>query len=286
MSMINAALVAYMAASIAYIVKEIWQHWTLRYYATGILAVGFVLNGIIVIARWIESGHAPFANLYESLIFYALCIACVYLFLEAIYKIRIVGALASVMALLVIAYASLQDATIKPLMPALQSNWLTVHVITYFIGYAAFGISFITSIVYLVVRLFANKQATTTPETEDISAGTPRTFDKLSYQIVALGFPFLTLGLITGAVWAKSAWGDYWSWDPKETWSLITWLVYLAYLHLPLVLPRMKNLNKAKIPVIQSILLLVAFGIVAFTYLGMQYLPTASESDHIYGAKE
>ncbi|MGR3310043.1 MAG: c-type cytochrome biogenesis protein CcsB [Candidatus Brocadiales bacterium] len=285
MSMINAALVAYMAASIAYIVKEIWQHWTLRYYATGIFAAGFVLNGIIVIRRWIESGHAPFANLYESLIFYALCIALVYLFLEAIYKIRIVGALASVMALLVIAYASLQDTTIKPLMPALQSNWLTVHVVTYFIGYAAFGISFITSIVFLVVRLFANKQATTNPETADTSIGTPRTFDKLSYQIVALGFPFLTLGLITGAVWAKSAWGDYWSWDPKETWSLITWLVYLIYLHLPLVLPRMKNLNKAKIPIIQSVCLLIAFGIVAFTYLGMHYLPSASESDHIYGAK-
>lgn len=277
MSIVNATLVAYMAASIAYIVKEIWPHRTMRYYATGILGTGFILNGIIVIARWIEAGHAPFANLYESLIFYAFCIAFVYLFLEAIYKIRIVGALASVLALLVLAYASLQDPTIKPLMPALQSNWLTVHVITYFIGYAAFGISFVTSIVYLVARPFA-KQTSKNPETV---GGTPITFDKLSYQIVALGFPFLTLGLITGAVWAKSAWGDYWSWDPKETWSLITWLVYLTYLHLPLALPR-TNINKAKIPIIQSVSLLIAFGIVAFTYLGMHYLPSAAESDHIY----
>lgn len=284
MSIINAALIAYMAASIAYIVKEVWRHQTIRFYATGILGAAFILNGIVVIGRWIESGHAPLANLYESLVFYALCISFVYLILEAVYRFRVVGALASVMALLVLAYASLQDETVKPLMPALQSNWLTVHVITYFIGYAAFGISFITSIVFLVVRPFA-KQATANPETADALSGTPGTFDKLSYQIVALGFPFLTLGLITGAVWAKKAWGDYWSWDPKETWSLITWLVYLAYLHLPLVLPRMKNLNKAKIPIIQCVCLLIAFGVVAFTYLGLSYLPSASESEHIYGAK-
>ncbi len=283
MSIINAALIAYMAAAITYIVKEVWRHRAIRFYATGIFGVAFILNGIMVIARWIESGHAPFANLYESLVFYALCVTFVYLILEAVYKFRVVGALASVLALLSLAYASMQDETIRPLMPALQSNWLTVHVITYFIGYAAFGISFITSIVFLVVRSFT-RQPVSNPETADASTGTPRTFDKLGYQIVAFGFPFLTLGMITGAVWAKKAWGDYWSWDPKETWSLITWLVYLAYLHLPLVLPRM-NLKKAKIPIIQSVCLLIAFGVVAFTYLGLSYLPSASESEHIYGAK-
>jgi cytochrome c-type biogenesis protein CcsB len=281
--MINATLVAYFAASIAYIVKEIWRYQNIKYCATGIFAAALILNGIMVIGRWIESGHAPFSNLYESLVFYALCITAVYLGLEAFYRIRVVGALASVMAMLVIAYASMQDETIKPLMPALQSNWLTVHVITYFIGYAAFGISFMTSIVYLIVRPFSRRTADSS-ETADDEIMTPGKFDKLGYQLVALGFPFLTLGLITGAVWAKSAWGDYWSWDPKETWSLITWLVYLAYLHLPLVLPRM-NLKKTKIPVIQCVCLLIAFGVVAFTYLGMHYLPSASESDHIYGAK-
>lgn len=283
MSIINAALIAYMAASIAYIVKEIWRHQSIRYCATGIFCAGLVLNGIMVIGRWIESGHAPFANLYESLVFYALCITAVYLGLEVFYRFRVVGALASVMAMLVLAYASMQDETIRPLMPALQSNWLTVHVITYFIGYAAFGISFMTSIVYLVARPFI-KQAASNPETADDETVTPGKFDKLGYQLVALGFPFLTLGLITGAVWAKKAWGDYWSWDPKETWSLITWLVYLAYLHLPLVLPKM-NLKRTKIPVIQSVCLLIAFSVVAFTYLGLSYLPSASESEHIYGAK-
>lgn len=282
MSIINAALVAYMAAVIAYIVKEVWNPRTIRFYATGIFGTALILNGIMVISRWIQSGHAPFANLYESLVFYSLCIAAVYIGLEAAYRFRVVGALASVMALLVLAYASMQDETIRPLMPALQSNWLTVHVITYFIGYAAFGISFITSIVYLIVRPFSKDTAKKT-ETENDEM-TPRKFDKLGYQLVALGFPFLTLGMITGAVWAKKAWGDYWSWDPKETWSLITWLVYLAYLHLPLVLPKM-NLKKTKIPVIQSVCLLIAFSIVAFTYLGLSYLPSASESEHIYGAK-
>ena len=109
-------------------------------------------------------------------------------------------------------------------------------------------------------------------------------FEKLSYKIVAFGFPFLTLGLVTGAVWANKAWGTYWSWDPKETWSLITWLIYLGYLHLPLALPRM-NIDKAKIPLIQSTCLVLAFLAVVFTYLGLAYLPSASDSEHIYGNK-
>jgi cytochrome c-type biogenesis protein CcsB len=271
---INVALLAFIVASVACVMKEIWKPDIIRRAALAIFIIGFALNTVLVINRWMEAGHAPFSNLYESLIFYAWSVGLVYLILEYMYNLRIVGALAAVMIMLTLLYASTSDETIRPLMPALQSNWLTVHVITYFIGYAALGISFLTAILFLVGR--------TRPSGTLIAADSGIDFGNLSYKIVAFGFPFLTLGMVTGAVWANKAWGTYWSWDPKETWSLITWLIYLVYLHSPLVLPKMQMISKEKRPVIQSICLIVAFLAVVFTYLGLSYLPSAADSAHVY----
>ena len=283
MSIINITLIVYVIASIAYIAREIWRSISARWVSIGLLILAFCLNLTMVAKRSIEAGHPPFSNLYESLIFYACCTAFVYLIFEFIYNFRVVGALASVLAMLILLYATLQDDTIRPIMPALKSNWMLVHVVTYMIGYAAFGISFVTSIIFLVVKPFA-KKGKETKDAGDEREILPRNFDKLSYKIVAFGFPFLTLGMVTGAVWAKKAWGDYWSWDPKETWSLITWLAYLVYLHTPLILPKM-NINKSRSSVILAFWLLFAFGIVNFTFIGLNYLQSAADSEHIYGSQ-
>ncbi len=283
MSLINLTLIVYVISSIVYIAREIWRNVGTKWVSIGLLVLAFCLNLSLVIHRSVVAGHPPFSNLYESLVFYACCTAFVYIIFEFVYNFRIVGAMASVLAMLILLYATLQDDTIRPIMPALKSNWMLVHVITYMIGYAAFGISFVTSIIFLVVKPFAKKgkDAGDSADTREIL---PRNFDKLSYKIVAFGFPFLTLGMVTGAVWAKKAWGDYWSWDPKETWSLITWLAYLVYLHTPLVLPKMK-ISKAKASVVLAIWLLISFGIVNFTFMGLNYLPSAADSEHIYGSK-
>ena len=281
MSLINMTLIVYVIASIAYIAREIWLSSSTRWVSLGLLILAFCLNLTMVIKRSVEAGHPPFSNLYESLIFYACCTAFVYIIFEFVYNFRVVGAMAAVLAMLILLYATLQDDSIRPIMPALKSNWMLVHVITYMLGYAAFGISFVTSIIFLVVKPFAKKETKGTADEKEIL---PRNFDKLSYKIVAFGFPFLTLGMVTGAVWAKKAWGDYWSWDPKETWSLITWLAYLVYLHTPLVLPKM-NINKSKAAVILSFWLLFAFAIVNFTFVGLNYLPSAADSEHIYGSQ-
>ncbi len=280
MSLMNITLIVYIIASIAYIVREIWRSAGTKWVSLGFLILAFCFNLTMVATRSIEAGHPPFSNLYESLVFYACCTSFIYIIFEFVYNFRVVGALASILAMLILFYATLQDETIRPIMPALKSNWMLIHVVTYMLGYAAFGISFVTSIIYLVVKPFAKRGEAVQEGTEIL----PRNFDKLSYKIVAFGFPFLTLGMITGAVWAKKAWGDYWSWDPKETWSLITWLAYLVYLHTPLILPKM-NINKAKASVILSIWLLVSFGIVNFTFMGLSYLPSAADSEHIYGSK-
>jgi len=151
---------------------------------------------------------------------------------------------------------------IRPLLPALQSNWLTVHVITSFLGYAAFAVAFSASIIYLLFERFKGTF-------ENIKADL---FDEINYRSVTFGFVMLTLGIITGAAWANYAWGSYWSWDPKETWSLITWLVYAAFLH-----SRFIAGWKGKKTAIISI---VGFLVTLFCYLGVNLLLSGL---HSYG---
>ena len=138
----------------------------------------------------------------------------VYLILEKISEFKFLGVPVSLSAILILGYTSILDKSMKPLMPALKSNWITIHVISYFMGYAGLLIAFIVSLIYLSAR--------------QRDAAFAKKMDGLSYRMVSFAFPFLTIGLTTGAVWAKNAWGRYWSWDPKETWALITWLIYAA----------------------------------------------------------
>lgn len=284
---------AFIAAFIIFIVREIFKRGYLRIVSVAFFFAALVLNSIVVYNRWREAGHAPFSNLYESLIFFAWAIALVFSIMDIITlalrypvgsRLGVIGAIQSLLGLSMIGYAAFgTDDTIRPLMPALQSNWMTIHVTTYFVGYAALSVSFAAGIVYLIVR--AIKGETKTGEaTANGGVAQSITYDKLGYIAVSIGFPFLTLGLISGAVWAKQAWGTYWSWDPKETWSLITWLFYLVYLHLPFAIPRL-NIKRTAWPMLLSLALIIAFPTVLFTYLGLNYLPSASDSVHIYGTK-
>ncbi|NTU47608.1 MAG: c-type cytochrome biogenesis protein CcsB [Syntrophobacteraceae bacterium] len=233
----------------------------------GLVTLGIQTAGIVL--RWIESyqmgyGHAPLSNLYESLVFAAWAIILIYLTLELRTKQRVLGVLPTLFALLAMAYASFSkgiDSSIQPLLPALKSNWLIAHVITCFLGYAAFAVSTGISIVYLIQR--AQKA---NPHPTGIFAMLPsqRELDEFNYQMVLFGFLWLSLGIITGSVWANSAWGTYWSWDPKETWSLITWLIYAALLHAR----TMQGWRGKRVAWIS----LIGFGCVLFTYFGVNFL--------------
>ncbi|MFQ5964459.1 MAG: c-type cytochrome biogenesis protein CcsB [Candidatus Scalinduaceae bacterium] len=289
--MLNITYYVFILGIVAYVVREIWRTKALRWIAFGILSCAFILNTILVLTRWIEANHAPMSDKYESFVFFAWTIGLVYLIMELVTifivrvhesRLGIIGALQCVLAAWMLYLAINTDSTIKELPPALQSTWLVIHVINYFISYSGLSISFSAAIVYLIYRAIYRGRAQ-----EIVMSGTDSklskdiTFDKLAYISVTIGFPFLTVGLITGSIWAKGAWGTYWGWDPKETWSLISWLVYLAYLHLPMILPKTK-IKKTFAPILLSIVLLVAFPIVLFTFMGMHKLPTAADSDHIY----
>ena len=207
---------------------------------TGGIAVayfGLLAQTAAIGLRWKESydigfGHAPLSNLYESVVFFSWTIVLIFALLDFKYKYRVIGAFVMPFALLGMAWAQLGMQTgIEPLVPALQSNWLLYHVITCFLGYAAFAVACGISIMYLI-KANHDESGQKSGESSVMSMFPPiRVLDDLNYRAIMIGFPLLTLGIITGAAWANYAWGTYWSWDPKETWSLIVWFVYAAFLH-------------------------------------------------------
>ena len=264
----------YGLSALLYIISLLFKKASPGRVATWTTVLGLAINTAGIIMRWVESyrlgiGHAPLSNLYESLVFFSWMIIFIYLIIERGYKHPIIGAFATPIAFLALAYASLSpniNDRIQPLLPALKSNWLIAHVVTCFIGYAALAIAFGISLMYLLRQ--KDREAK-----NGILASFPESgvLDELTHQMVMLGFLFLTIGIITGSVWANSAWGRYWGWDPKETWSLITWLIYASVLHARLML----GWRGRRI----AYLSIIGFMAVLFTYFGVNLLPGL----HSYG---
>ncbi len=248
---INLAFAGYLLACILYCICAIFKIKKISVVATIILSIGLILHTLCLINRWQIAGHFPVVGLYESMLFLGWALVFVYLALKKLYKLKYLEIPVTLLAALALGYISILDKSIKPLMPALKSNWITIHVISYFIGYAGVAISFFISIAYLW-------------KVKSASADSLTQLDTVSYRMVSFAFPFLTIGLTTGAVWAKVAWGSYWSWDPKETWALISWCIYAAYLHLRLL----KNWRGTR----AAYLNIIGFLCVLFTFFGVNFL--------------
>jgi cytochrome c-type biogenesis protein CcsB len=289
-------MLVYFAAAVAFVMAELWftpqlkevgsgRRWGLLWlvlmpykaqqlWGLALLLLGLAFHTGALLWRWVVSYRqalesvssptlgetlrlvilqVPLSNFYESLIFFSWSLP----FLGIVaFRRNLIGWLGSVVAMaacLLLAYASLGvDSAIKPLMPALKSNWLLIHVFTCFLGYAAFTVAFGSAILYLLAR-------------------TPRRWlpdrtilDHLIYRATILGFILLTLGILTGAVWAETAWGRYWSWDPKEVASGVTWLIYAALFHARLT----KGWQGRRI----AWLAVLGFVAVLFTYFGVSFL--------------
>jgi cytochrome c-type biogenesis protein CcsB len=255
----------YLIAAIFYIGSFSFKKTILANIGFFILVVAFAANTAGIILRWIESykighGYAPLSNMYESMVFFSWTMAIIYIFVEIRYKERIIGAFITPLIFLSIAYASLSpsmNAQITPLVPALKSNWLIIHVITCFLGYSGFAVAFGLSIIRLIRKdkTPGGSMLSRLPSSEIV--------DELTYQMIIFGFLFLTIGNITGAVWANSAWGKYWSWDPKETWSLINWIIYAIFLHLRI----MRGWSGKKLAYVS----IIGFLTVLFNYFGVNF---------------
>ncbi|MBT3387125.1 MAG: c-type cytochrome biogenesis protein CcsB [Desulfobacula sp.] len=263
---LSSATFIYALASVFYIGSFAFKKQSLAKLGFIILIIGFLDNTLGIVLRWIESyqmgyGHAPFSNMYESLVFFSWTVAVLYIFVEFKYKESVLGVFATPLIFLAIAYASIDpnaSSKISPLIPILKSNWLIAHVITCFLGYAGFAVAFGFSLIYFVKPK--------DPKATSIYAKLPswEVMDELTYQMIVFGFLFLTIGIITGAVWANSAWGKYWTWDPKETWSLITWIVYAVFLHLRM----MRGWHGKNLALVS----IIGFLAVMFTFFGVNYL--------------
>ncbi|MEM6423711.1 MAG: c-type cytochrome biogenesis protein CcsB [Cyanobacteria bacterium P01_D01_bin.128] len=296
---------------------------------TGGMAIANLAIAALLSARWIEAGYFPLSNLYESLFFLAWGITTVHLIAENISRSRLVGAATAPVAMAITAFAALslpdQMQISEPLVPALKSNWLMMHVSVMLLSYATLLVGALLAIAFLIVtwgqpvQLRGSSVGTggfrkgsyelkrnlekvpdlSVPATATLiesSGGTallnrvesaPKTLapalspqrlsladvlDNVSYRMIGLGFPLLTIGIIAGAVWANEAWGSYWSWDPKETWALITWLVFAAYLH-----ARITKGWQGRRP---AILAASGFVVVWICYLGVNIL---GKGLHSYG---
>jgi cytochrome c-type biogenesis protein CcsB len=242
------------------------------------------LFGFTLFCRWIGDHYFPLSNLYESLIFLCWSISAIHLFIENKTKSRLIGAISSPLLFLISGFSSLtlpvEMQKSLPLVPSLQSNWLMMHVSMMMISYSILFLGSLFSILYIVFFKFVSKDSTLNSingsgNLSQVISSKMLLLDRIdiwSYRIIGLGFPFLTIGIISGAVWANEAWGSYWSWDPKETWALITWLVFAIYLHSRLL----KGWQGEKAATLGS----VGFFVLWICYLGVNFL---GKGLHSYG---
>ena len=251
-----------------------------------LVALANLLLTAQLVLRWWESGHFPISNLYESLCFLAWACTLTQLLVERTWPSPIVPAAATPMGLGCIAFASFalpdQLQTSAPLVPALRSSWLVMHVSVIMVSYAALLVGSLLSLAVL----FTDRGEALELRSSSIGSGgyrkavaagdsgvlqlqpvqlsTNEQLDSLSYRTITVGFLMLTVGIVSGAVWANEAWGSYWSWDPKETWALICWLVYAAYLH-----TRLSRGWQGRRPALVAVVGLV---VIAVCYIGVNLL--------------
>lgn len=252
----------YLLGTLAYLSYIVFFKEAFSKFAVSIIFIGFLSHTLALITRYLEAGYTPVTNLYESLSFFAWMIIIILLIATLKYPVKVLGAFLTPIALILMIFASALPKEIFPLAPILKSFWHPFHVTFAFLGNAIFTLTFCCGVMYLIQehQLKSKKMGPLSKRLPSLNL-----LDDLSYQSLKFGFPLLTLGIITGAVWAEYAWGRYWNWDPKETWSLITWLLYAALLHQRLTVGWRGR--KA------SIMAIIGFLAVLFTFLGVNLLP-------------
>jgi cytochrome c-type biogenesis protein CcsB len=257
------AFYAYAAAFVFYVL-HFWRPQNARFRQGSTLALisAAVLQTAGIALRTVVVQRPPFQSLYESLAFFAWTAVVAYLVIEARRRVRIPGFFVSLIAGAACLYALVaQDPSVKPIFPALQSVWFFWHVAIAFGSYAIFVVAFAVEISYLI-QIFLWKIGST--KDFGLTRENIARFHRSVHQLVLFGFPMLTFGIMSGAAWANEAWGVYWQWDPKETWSLITWFIFALYLHTR-VRPTWRGAPS-------SVILIIAFASMVTTFIGVSWL--------------
>jgi len=254
----------------------------------------------ILSSRWVVAGYFPLSNLYESLLFLTWTLLTIYIYVENKTRSKLIGSILIPVVLLISGFANLtlspEMQKSSPLVPALQSNWLMMHVSMMLLSYATLIMGSLLCILFLVISRYKDvdlkimddsslplynimldyyEAKLISPSNEVSELGKLKllqSIDNWSYRIIGLGFPFLTIGIISGGVWANEAWGSYWSWDPKETWALITWMIFATYLHARIT----KGWEGKKTAILGGL----GFFVIWICYLGVNFL---GKGLHSYG---
>jgi cytochrome c-type biogenesis protein CcsB len=255
------ALTFYFAAAIISIVEVFKNKKGISKTTFFVASSGFLIHTIQIIYKYFEAGQIPITGMHQASSFFAWCILLIFFLLEYKYKIGIMASFVLPIVFIIMLSSSIFPRGISPLTPELQSYWLPIHTFLAFLGNAAFAVAFGTGIMYLI-----QEHNLKSKHLKGLFLRLPsiQELDEINYKLITFGFPLLTLAIITGAIWAESAWGTYWRWDPKEVWSLITWFVYALILHARLTAGwRGKRI---------AILSIVGFITILFTFFGVNLL--------------
>ncbi len=255
------ALFIYFFAAAGYVAHLITQRKEAERVATLALTCGFAVHTVAFALLWKRLGHPPMVNMHETLSFLAWAMSGSFLLVHRYSNVKSMGAFVTPLILVAMTASSFQPDRLLPLPPALKSLWLPVHASICLIAYAVLAMAFVISIMYLLQEKQI-KQKRLGPIFRRLPS--LDALDSAAEKCLKIGFPLLTLGIVTGSIWAEQAWGAYWSWDPKETWSLITWFLYAALLHQRFTVG-WRGRRAAYMTIVGFITLL-------FTFIGVTYL--------------
>lgn len=224
----KATLLVYFVATLLYLVGVITRREPLGHCAKWTLVIGFVAHCVALGARWVATGFPPAATLYEALSFFSWALVGIYLLFDLRYRVAALGAFVCPLALVLMIGGSAASKQVTAVNPILDSWWFPVHVTLAFLGYAVFAVAAMAGVMYLLQerRVKAKKFSGLFFRLPSLDI-----LDNINYKCLSFGFPLMTMGIISGAIWANSAWGGYWRWEPKETGALVTWFLYAALLH-------------------------------------------------------
>ena len=250
----------YCCATAAYLACLVRTSLLLTHWAGRILAVGFTAHLLSTIHLAVNMNYLPLTNMQESLSFFSLTVVGGFIFFERRYKVTTLGSFIGPIALLLLTASSALHEQSRQLPPILQSNWFWIHALLAFASYACFTIAAGVAVMYLIQRYFLK-----TKHFGGLFQKLPslETMDDISYRCLTVGWPLLTVAIISGSIWSDQAMGSYWIWDRKQTWSLIIWLIYAALLHGRITIGwRGKR---------AAILSIIGFIVVLFTFFGMKH---------------
>lgn len=260
-------MLVYFGATVLYLVDVIGRREGIARIGRHLLLAGFALHSATIVTRFIEAGYTPVTNLYESVSFFAWTLVGIFFLFDLRYRLSVLGAFVCPLALVLMVVGSAAPKVAQEINPMLDSWWFPIHVTLAFSGNAIFTVAFVAGVMYLLQeRMLKSKKFS------GLYHRLPslQTLDSINYKCLTFGFPLMTMGIISGAVWANSAWGGYWRWDPKETWALITWFLYAALLHGRLTVGWRGRRA--------AIFAIIGFACLLFTFLGVNLLLSGEHS--------